>query len=126
VVVRGPAGLFSLRRDDFGLALAEIDSLPTHQGAIDPDLSGSASTCATRVLGYPLGARVRPRRDSRTSRMNVHSHALACGDRATTRNIRAPCRSAPAPFVASLKTEDVGDDLLRLVLIACHPVLSTR
>jgi len=34
---------------------------------------------------------------------------------------------APAPdWDAKLDNEDVGDDLLRLVLIACHPVLSTE
>ncbi|HEX2253102.1 MAG TPA: sigma-70 family RNA polymerase sigma factor [Thermoanaerobaculia bacterium] len=31
-----------------------------------------------------------------------------------------------APDLASAIDEDVGDDLLRLVLIACHPVLSTE
>ncbi len=32
----------------------------------------------------------------------------------------------PAPDIDAAIDEDVGDDLLRLVLIACHPVLSTE
>jgi RNA polymerase sigma factor (sigma-70 family) len=34
--------------------------------------------------------------------------------------------SSGAPEIESAIDEDVGDDLLRLVLIACHPVLSTE
>src|SRR5207245_3001363 len=33
---------------------------------------------------------------------------------------------ASAPDVEAALDENVGDDLLRLVLIACHPVLSTE
>jgi RNA polymerase sigma-70 factor, ECF subfamily len=32
----------------------------------------------------------------------------------------------PAPELETAMDEDVGDDLLRLILIACHPVLSTE
>jgi len=35
-------------------------------------------------------------------------------------------REAAAPDLAAAIDEDVGDDLLRLVLISCHPVLSTE
>lgn len=38
-------------------------------------------------------------------------------------SIVAPCR---APDIEAALDEDVGDDLLRLVLIACHPVLSAE
>jgi RNA polymerase sigma factor (sigma-70 family) len=34
--------------------------------------------------------------------------------------------AAPAPALDDALDDDVGDDLLRLVLIACHPVLSTE
>jgi RNA polymerase sigma factor (sigma-70 family) len=40
---------------------------------------------------------------------------------------RAPSEASPAsPDLEAAIDEDVGDDLLRLVLIACHPVLSTE
>ncbi|HTS79281.1 MAG TPA: RNA polymerase sigma factor [Myxococcaceae bacterium] len=34
--------------------------------------------------------------------------------------------ASPAPEMETLIEENVGDDLLRLVLVACHPVLSTE
>jgi len=38
----------------------------------------------------------------------------------------AQARSVATPDLAAAIDEDVGDDLLRLVLVACHPVLSTE
>src|SRR6185295_11797010 len=34
--------------------------------------------------------------------------------------------AAKGPDIETTLDEDVGDDLLRLVLVACHPVLSTE
>jgi RNA polymerase sigma factor (sigma-70 family) len=42
-----------------------------------------------------------------------------------SRELEAQSVSAPPDFVAALD-DDIGDDLLRLVFIACHPVLSTE
>ena len=54
----------------------------------------------------------------RRRRMIERKHGSIGGD--------APTGSPPAaPDIEAAIDEDVGDDLLRLVLIACHPVLST-
>ena len=50
-----------------------------------------------------------------------------CWSASTSEIEREPSsRSRTAPDLEAALDEDVGDDLLRLVLIACHPVLSTE
>ena len=46
-------------------------------------------------------------------------------ERARATTLAADC-AATTPDIEAALDEDVGDDLLRLVLIACHPVLSTE
>ncbi len=77
--------------------------------------------------------------NSRQPRRVADDHREEPRDRpgAPARDARAPARSprddaalldAPAgpPDLEAAIDEDVGDDLLRLMLIACHPVLSTE
>jgi predicted RNA polymerase sigma factor len=42
------------------------------------------------------------------------------------RELETGPRSAPAEFDAVLDEQQIGDDLLRLMFVACHPVLSTE
>src|SRR6185437_14264488 len=54
---------------------------------------------------------------ARKQRLVDHKHGAMQGE--------SESASRAVPDLESALDEDVGDDLLRLILIACHPVLST-